>query len=54
MRDRGLRAPHVVARNSTTKFAWNAGGGVDFALGGWQSYTPQLITSVPRRVGFRF
>jgi hypothetical protein len=54
----------LVARNDVTKFSWNAGVGLDFSVGGWQSWfveatfekvnTPQPTTFVPIRVGFRF
>jgi hypothetical protein len=54
----------VVARNDTTRFSWDAGVGLDFSMGGWQSWfveatfekvnTPQPTTFVPIRAGFRF
>ncbi len=54
----------VVASDNTTRFAWNAGLGLDFALGGGQSFfvearftrmqTPQPTDFVPIRVGLRF
>ena len=54
----------VVASDDTTRFAWNAGLGLDFALGGNQTFfvearftrmqTPQPTDFVPIRVGLRF
>jgi len=54
----------VVASDNTTRFAWNAGLGLDFALGGGQSFfvearfvrlqTSQPTDFVPIRVGLRF
>lgn len=54
----------VVARENTTQFAWNAGLGLDFALGGGESFfvearftrmqTAQPTDFVPIRVGLRF
>jgi hypothetical protein len=54
----------LVAREETTRFAWNGGVGLDFALGGGQSWfiearynrmeTQQPTTMIPIRVGFRF
>jgi opacity protein-like surface antigen len=55
---------YVVARYDTTKFAWNAGLGLDFPLPGGQSWfvesrfermeTPTPTEIVPVRFGFRF
>ena len=54
----------VVASDNTTRFAWNAGLGLDFALWGGQTFfvearftrmqTPQPTDFVPIRVGLRF
>lgn len=54
----------VVASDDTTRFAWNAGLGLDFALWGGQTFfvearftrlqTPQPTDFVPIRVGLRF
>jgi opacity protein-like surface antigen len=54
----------VVARSDTTQFAWNAGLGLDFAMGGGQTFfvearftrmqTAQPTDFVPIRVGLRF
>jgi hypothetical protein len=54
----------LVAHNDTTVPTWNAGVGLDFPLGGWQSFfveavfqrvnTPQPTTFWPIRVGVRF
>jgi opacity protein-like surface antigen len=54
----------VVASDNTTRFAWNAGLGLDFALGGGQTFfvearftrvqTAQPTDFVPIRVGLRF
>jgi opacity protein-like surface antigen len=54
----------VVASDSTTEFAWNAGLGLDFALGGGESFfvearftrmqTSRPTDFVPIRVGVRF
>jgi hypothetical protein len=54
----------LVAHNSTTRFTWNVGAGVNFPLGGWESFfveaafervnTPQATTFVPLRLGVRF
>jgi hypothetical protein len=54
----------VVVSNGTTRFTWNAGVGMNFAQGPWQSWfveavfervaTPQGTTFVPIRVGLRF
>lgn len=54
----------VVASANTTRFAWNAGLGLDFALGGGQTFfvearftrmqTVQPTDFVPIRVGLRF
>ncbi|HEX5462036.1 MAG TPA: outer membrane beta-barrel protein [Steroidobacteraceae bacterium] len=54
----------VVASDNTTRFAWNAGLGLDFALRGGQTFfvearftrmqTPQPTDFVPIRVGLRF
>ncbi|MDE2051648.1 MAG: outer membrane beta-barrel protein [Gammaproteobacteria bacterium] len=63
--DFGLVAgSEVVASDNTTRFEWNAGLGLDFALGGGESFfvevrfnrvqTPQPTDFVPIRVGLRF
>jgi len=54
----------VVASDNTSQFAWNAGLGLDFALGGGQTFfvearftrmqTAQPTDFVPIRVGLRF
>jgi opacity protein-like surface antigen len=54
----------VIASDSTTQFEWNAGLGLDFALGGGQTFfvearftrmqTSQPTDFVPIRVGLRF
>lgn len=54
----------VVASDNTTRFAWNAGLGLDFALGGGESFfvearftrmqSSQPTDFVPIRVGLRF
>jgi opacity protein-like surface antigen len=54
----------VVASDDTTQFAWNAGLGLDFALGGGETFfvearftrmqTAQPTDFVPIRVGLRF
>ena len=54
----------VVASDNTTQFTWNAGLGLDFALGGGQTFfvearfmrmqTAQPTDFVPIRVGLRF
>jgi opacity protein-like surface antigen len=54
----------VVASDNTTRFAWNAGLGLDFALGGGQTFfvearftrmqSSQPTDFVPIRVGLRF
>ena len=54
----------VVASDNTTRFSWNAGLGLDFALRGGQTFfvearytriqTPQPTEFVPIRVGLRF
>lgn len=55
----------LVARDTSTNFAWNAGVGVDFALPGGQSWflearyerldtSPAPTEFIPLRVGFRF
>lgn len=54
----------VVASNETTRFAWNAGAGVNFVLPRGQSWfvearyerieTPQPTEFIPIRFGFRF
>jgi opacity protein-like surface antigen len=54
----------VVASDNTTRFEWNAGLGLDFALGGGESFfvearftrvqTSQPTDFVPIRVGLRF
>jgi opacity protein-like surface antigen len=59
-----IAGDHVVAHEETTRFAWNGGVGLDFALGGGQSWfiearysrmeTQQPTTFLPIRVGFRF
>ena len=54
----------IVASSDVTKFAWNAGAGIDFALPGGQSWfvearyerieTDTPTEFIPIRVGFRF
>jgi opacity protein-like surface antigen len=54
----------LVASSDTTRFAWNAGAGIDFALPGGQAWfvearyerieSPQPTEYVPIRFGFRF
>ncbi|MBS0364736.1 MAG: outer membrane beta-barrel protein [Proteobacteria bacterium] len=54
----------LVASYDTTRFAWNAGAGIDFALPGGQSWfiearyerieTQEPTTFVPIRIGMRF
>jgi opacity protein-like surface antigen len=54
----------VIASDDTTRFAWNAGLGVDIALGGGETFfvearylrlqTPQPEEFVPIRIGLRF
>lgn len=61
----GYGAGALVARDTSTNFAWNAGVGVDFALPGGQSWflearyerldtSPAPTEFIPLRVGFRF
>jgi opacity protein-like surface antigen len=57
-------AHDVIASNDVTKFAWNAGAGIDFALPGGQSWfvearyerieTQSPTEFIPIRVGWRF
>jgi opacity protein-like surface antigen len=54
----------IIASSDVTKFAWNAGGGIDFALPGGQAWfiearferieTSAPTEFIPIRVGFRF
>jgi len=55
----------LVARDTSTNFAWNVGAGIDFALPGGQSWflearyerldtSPAATEFIPIRVGFRF
>lgn len=54
----------VVSRNQTTRLSWDAGVGLDFSTGGYQSWfieatfekvdTPQPTTFVPITIGIRF
>jgi opacity protein-like surface antigen len=60
----GFSSNYLVASQSTTKFAWNAGAGIDFALPYGQSWfiearferieTREPTEYIPIKVGYRF